>query len=108
MALRKIVNGGFSECHIHRLLVDKFPADDCEANVRQPPEDIVTLRDALPYGLTSQLAGAFGWAGFGNCNCLGRQAWDQLRALRGIWPQEETDRRFTKIKNNGDRGERCG
>jgi hypothetical protein len=73
MVLRKIVNGGFLECHIDRLLADKL------------------LVDVLPYGLTIQLAGALGWAGFGNCNCLGRREWDQLRALGGFLEQEVLD-----------------
>jgi hypothetical protein len=88
---RKILNGGVLECHIERLLVDTLPADDWEADVRQPPEDIVTFRDVLPYGLTPQLAGTLAWAGFGNCNCLGRRERDQLQVLHSIWAQDEID-----------------
>ena len=91
MTLRKFVNGIFLECYIDRVLVYKLPADAWEADVKQPPEDMVTFRDVLPQGLTPQLPGALGWAGFGNCNCLGRREWDQLRALRGNWAQEEID-----------------
>jgi hypothetical protein len=88
--LRKIINEGFLECHIQRFLVDKLP-DDWEADIRQQREDTVIFGDVLPYGLTPQLAGALGLAGFGNCNCLGRREWDQLRELGGIWTQEVLD-----------------
>jgi hypothetical protein len=91
VAPREIVNGGFLECHIERVLVDKLPADDWKADVRPPPDDIVVYRDVLPQGLTPQLAGALAWAGFGNCNCFSRRERNPLQVLRGGWTQEEID-----------------
>ena len=49
--------------------------------MRQPPADLVTSRDVLPYAITPILAGCLGWQGFGHCKCLGRRDWDKLRAL---------------------------
>jgi hypothetical protein len=77
-----IVNGDILKCYLKRCMANKLKKADGIGSLNVV---MVVGGDALPCGTTILLAGAFGYVGLGNCNCLGHLELEKLRALNGFW-----------------------
>jgi hypothetical protein len=83
MVLRITVNRVTLKSYIERFIAGNTNTK----TVTNQTIERVMIGDVLPCGIATQFVGALGWAGLGNCDCLGRRQWEQLGTLRGFWVQ---------------------